>query len=89
MSITITVYTKTKCVQCDATKNKLAKLKLPYETIDAEHSQDARDFLWELKRYLQMPVVVIKDDDQIVDHWSGFRPSRLDDWATHMTLVKQ
>ena len=32
--MTVTVYSKPMCVQCDATKRALDKAGLPYDTVD-------------------------------------------------------
>ncbi len=67
----VTVYSKPKCVQCDATKKKLDQLGIPHETIDVSEDPDALDYIKSLG-YLQAPVIVAGDD-----HWSGYSPDRL------------
>ena len=69
--MTITVYTKPACVQCNATYKALDKLGLPYELVDISEVPEARDYVMSLG-YLQAPVVVAGED-----HWSGFRPDRI------------
>ena len=69
--MTITVYTKPACVQCNATYKALAKQGLPYEVVDITEVPEARDYVMALG-YLQAPVVVAGGD-----HWSGFRPDRI------------
>ena len=69
--MSITVYTKPACVQCNVTYKALDKLGLPYEVVDITEDADARDYVAALG-YLQAPVVVSGDD-----HWSGFRPDRI------------
>jgi glutaredoxin-like protein NrdH len=73
--MTITVYTKPGCVQCDATKRALDKNEIAHQTVDI--STDAKA-LARIKAlgYLQAPVVVT---DQ--DHWSGFRPDKIEELA--------
>lgn len=82
----ITVFSKNNCVQCNGTYNKLDKLELPYEVINAEQNADARKFVTEVLGYLQMPVVLVHEghwsefvpsDDNKEDFWSGHRPDRL------------
>ncbi|WP_431971864.1 glutaredoxin-like protein NrdH [Nocardia sp. bgisy134] len=69
--MTITVYTKPACVQCNATYKALDKVGVDYEVIDISESDEARDYVMALG-YLQAPVVVAGED-----HWSGFRPDRI------------
>ncbi|MFE6920890.1 redoxin NrdH [Nocardia sp. NPDC055029] len=69
--MTITVYTKPACVQCNATYKALDKAGVDYEIIDISENTDARDYVMALG-YLQAPVVVAGED-----HWSGFRPDRI------------
>ena len=74
--MTITVYTKPACVQCNATYKALDKVGVDYSIVDISQNDDARDFVMALG-YLQAPVVVAGED-----HWSGFRPDRIKALAT-------
>jgi glutaredoxin-like protein NrdH len=65
------VYSKPACVQCDATKKAMDKLRIDYQIVDISEDSDAREYVMALG-YLQAPVVVADDD-----HWSGFRPDRI------------
>lgn len=69
--MTVTVYTKPACVQCNATKKALDKAGLDYELVDISVDDTARDYVMSLG-YLQAPVVVAGED-----HWSGFRPDSI------------
>ncbi|MEV6065429.1 redoxin NrdH [Nocardia sp. NPDC052001] len=69
--MTITVYTKPACVQCNATYRALDKAGVAYDVIDISENPEARDYVMALG-YLQAPVVVAGDA-----HWSGFRPDRI------------
>jgi glutaredoxin-like protein NrdH len=69
--MTITVYTKPACVQCNATYKALDKQGLTYDVVDISEDDAARDYVMSLG-YLQAPVVVADDH-----HWSGFRPDRI------------
>ena len=73
--MTITVYTKPACVQCNATYKALDKQGLDYEIVDITEVPEARDYVMALG-YLQAPVVVAGGE-----HWSGFRPDRIRDIA--------
>lgn len=70
--MTITVYTKPACVQCNATFRALDKAGIDYTTVDISQDPEARDYVMGLG-YLQAPVIVTDTDD----HWSGFRPDRI------------
>ena len=69
--MTIIVYTKPACVQCNATYKALDKQGLSYEIVDISEVPEARDYVMALG-YLQAPVVVADGE-----HWSGFRPDRI------------
>lgn len=69
--MSVTVYTKPACVQCNATYKALDKQGVEYTVIDITQDSDARDYVMALG-YLQAPVVVAGND-----HWSGFRPDRI------------
>ncbi|WP_206499199.1 glutaredoxin-like protein NrdH [Rhodococcus sp. KRD175] len=72
--MSITVYTKPNCGQCDATKRRLDKHGLDYQTIDITQDDTARHFVTCELGYLQAPVVVVDGGE----HWSGFRIDALD-----------
>lgn len=82
----ITVYSKPRCPQCDATKRLLNKMSAPYAKADVTEDDVAHSFVKSLG-YQQVPVVVVRDrhadagedgrGDNIVEHWSGFRPDRI------------
>lgn len=69
--MTITVYTKPSCVQCDWTKRLFDRNGTPYQTIDITTDPAAYDLIRELG-YMQAPVVTAG-----TDHWSGFRPDKI------------
>ena len=69
--MSITVYTKPACVQCNATYKALDKQGLDYQVGDISTDAAARDYVMSLG-YLQAPVVMAGDD-----HWRGFRPDRI------------
>ena len=69
--MSITVYTKPSCVQCNATKRALVKAGLAYEEVDLTASAAALAMVKGLC-YQQAPVVVAGGE-----HWSGFRPDRI------------
>lgn len=69
--MSITVYTKPGCVQCNATARALDKAGVTYSTIDVTQDCAALDHIKELG-HMQAPVV-----ETITDHWSGFRPDKI------------
>lgn len=69
--MSITVYTKPACVQCNATTRALDKAGLSYDLIDLMEDADALDTVKALG-YQQAPVVMAGGD-----HWSGFRPDKI------------
>lgn len=69
--MTVTVYTKPACVQCNATYKALEKQGIEYAVIDITEIPEARDYVLALG-YQQAPVVVAGEN-----HWSGFRPDRI------------
>ncbi len=81
IKMTITVYTKPACVQCNATKKALDRAGLHYELVDISIDQAAREYVMNLG-YLQAPVIEAGGE-----HWSGFRPDRISGLATRATQV--
>jgi glutaredoxin-like protein NrdH len=71
-AVPVTVYSKPRCVMCDATKRHLDKQGTPYELVDITVDTEARDRVAALG-YLQAPVVTVGDM-----HWSGYSPDKLD-----------
>lgn len=69
--MTITVYSKPSCVQCDATKRALNKASIPFDVVDITEDDDALEHVKSMG-YAQAPVVVTEQD-----HWSGFRPDKV------------
>lgn len=85
----ITVYSKPRCPQCDATARLLNRTGAPYTKVDVTEDDVAYAFVKRLG-YQQVPVVVVRDrhvegdgrDGNIVEHWSGFNPDRVKRAAT-------
>jgi glutaredoxin-like protein NrdH len=69
--ITVTVYTKPACVQCNATFRALDRQGTAYEKVDITIDLEARDYVMALG-YAQAPVVIAG-----AEHWAGFRPDRI------------
>ncbi|MCS5524837.1 glutaredoxin-like protein NrdH [Curtobacterium flaccumfaciens pv. oortii] len=69
----ITVYSKSSCVQCNATYRALDNAGVPYEVVDVTASAAAYEYVSDDLGYSQAPVVVVDEHD----HWSGFQPDEI------------
>jgi glutaredoxin-like protein NrdH len=69
--VSVTVYTKPACVQCNATYRALDTQGIAYQKVDITVDSVSRDYVMALG-YLQAPIVVAG-----TQHWSGFRPDRI------------
>jgi len=69
--MTITVYSKPSCPQCDATYRALDKKGLVYQVVDLTQDASAFEMVKGLG-YMQAPVVIAGDK-----HWAGFRPDQI------------
>ena len=69
--MSVIVYTKPSCVQCNATYRALDKAGIEYSSIDITQDDEARDNLIALG-YQQAPVVVTPTES-----WTGFQPDRI------------
>jgi glutaredoxin-like protein NrdH len=76
--MTVTVYTKPSCVQCNATYRALDSKGIEYEVPDLSVDENALAQVKELG-YLQAPVVITDEG-----HWSGFRPDKIDELASRL-----
>jgi len=79
--MSVTVYTKPACVQCNATYRALDKNGVTYETVDITQDPEALERLRALG-YMQAPVVITE-----ADHWSGFRPDKISELANQHAAV--
>jgi glutaredoxin-like protein NrdH len=77
--MSITVYSKPACVQCDATYRALDKRGIEYTIVDISADAEALEMVRGLG-YLQAPVVVAGSE-----HWSGFRPDQIVALAAKVT----
>lgn len=69
--MSITIYSKPRCPQCDATYRALNQAGVTYQSVDVSADPEALEYILSLG-YKQAPVVVVGDN-----HWSGFRPDRI------------
>lgn len=66
--MSITVYTKTRCPQCEATKRQLTKQGLNFNQVDLSDCQELIDqFI--AQGFKQTPIVVTDEAT-----WTGYRP---------------
>ena len=65
----LTIYSKSGCVQCNATYRALDDKGVEYDVVDMSVDPDALEKVKALG-HLQAPVVVTPEGE----HWSGFRP---------------
>lgn len=70
----VTVYSKPDCVQCVATYKGLKRKGVTYEVIDITEDREALNFARSLGDYASAPIVY---DSQTGQHWSGFKPDRI------------
>lgn len=69
--MTITVYTKPNCPQCEATKRQLTRQGLDFNVIDLTQDPTALDTL-RAAGFMQAPVVMTDNDS-----WAGYRPDKI------------
>ncbi|HID9886365.1 TPA: glutaredoxin-like protein NrdH [Serratia marcescens] len=69
--MSIIIYSKPDCVQCNATYRAFDKQGIDYQVIDLTQDQQALNHVKSLG-YQQVPVIIASDD-----HWSGFRPDKI------------
>lgn len=75
--MTIELYSKPACIQCNQSKKTLDKLGLDYIITDVTEDESAYEFVLSMG-FRAAPVLVIKDSDgNILDKWSGFNPEKL------------
>ena len=73
--MSITLFTKPNCVQCNATKCAMDKQGLNYDIVDLTQDPGALDRVKEMG-FMQAPVVFAGEDA-----WSGFRPDKIKNLA--------
>jgi len=75
MSLTLIVYGKPQCPQCDTVKRHLDRLKVSYAYLDVTRDEAAKAHVQSLG-YSGVPVVVAGDQ-----HRQGYRPDWLNEVA--------
>ncbi|RBP98873.1 glutaredoxin domain-containing protein [Bifidobacterium xylocopae] len=80
--MSVTVYTKAHCPQCDATKRQLAKRGVAFDVVDLASDPGLVDsFL--AKGFKQTPIVVTEEGS-----WSGYRPDMIKQVAERLAAVE-
>lgn len=79
--MSITVYSKPRCVQCDATKRALTKRGISFDEVSIADDPQALDQLKDMG-FRQAPVVLAGDDS-----WSGFRPDKIKALETELARL--
>jgi len=78
----ITLYSRTVCQPCKATKRKLEKHGLTYTELNVEENESAAQFLRDAG-YTEAPVVITSDGRE----WTGFRPDLIEAIAREEGLL--
>jgi glutaredoxin-like protein NrdH len=79
--MTIELLSKSNCMQCVASKKTLDAKSMEYTTTDLTQDENALATAKSLG-HMAAPVVLIRDAaNNIVDHWSGFRPEKIAQYA--------
>ncbi|BCU89576.1 redoxin NrdH [Yersinia pseudotuberculosis] len=69
--MSIIIYSKPDCVQCNATYRAFDRQGISYQIIDLTENEQALNHVKSLG-YQQVPVIVAGDE-----HWSGFHPDKI------------
>lgn len=75
--MTITMYSKPSCVQCNATYRKLDEGGLEYEIVDLTQDAAALEAVKALG-HQTAPVVIVREGGEVLDHWGGYRPDKIE-----------
>ena len=81
--MTVTLYSKPVCVQCNATKRAFKKAGVEYEEIDLSQNEKALNKVKSLG-YSAAPVVIAGSE-----HWSGFRPDKIKEIAEKVNIGRK
>ena len=86
--MSITVYSKPRCPQCDATYRALDKQGISYEKIDVTQDAESLAFIKGLG-YQQAPVVVAGEDHCLASALTASRPSPPQPWRCRPEARRQ
>lgn len=79
--MTVVVYSKPACVQCDATYRRLDKFEIEYTIIDISVDTEALQKLVSLG-VQQAPYVEVTHADGRVTAWTGYNPGQIKELAS-------
>lgn len=81
--VTITIYGRPECGQCEQTKKQLQRKGLSYNDINVDEDAEARKLVEDSAEQLRpctiLPMVVVKDSRGNVKVWHGFRYDNIKD----------
>ncbi|WP_138443544.1 glutaredoxin family protein [Sinomonas susongensis] len=80
--VSVVLYTKPACPQCDMTKRQLDRAGIHYTTVDVTEDETALWYIKDYLGYLAAPVVVVAVPNGDEIHFNGFRPDLI---AQHIT----
>ena len=80
-TMSVTVYTKPHCVQCEATKRQLRRQGIDFTAVDLTGDPEALRTVRQAG-FKQAPVVMTDDAS-----WSGYRPDMIRQLAEHRVSV--
>ena len=98
MTREITLYSKERCAQCNASQRELKKIgvefteygdrvvlgETTYIYADAT-AEDNRDFVIGLG-HMAAPVMTVVVDGELTDHWSGYIPDKIQEHAVEVLV---
>lgn len=80
----ITVYSTPGCMGCWATERQLGST--PFEAVNLSLDDAAAAEVAALG-YRAAPVVIVRKNGDIIEHWSGFNPDAIDRWSRALTGI--
>lgn len=74
----ITVYSlpTSVCIKCKAVEISMRRKGIQAKKVMVNEDEVAMEFIKSLG-YTEAPVLVVEENGQVVDHWSGFSDSRM------------
>ena len=100
MAREITLYSKEHCVQCAASERELKKIGVDFkedghrivlgETTYIHADATTEENLEIIKSldsaYSRAPIMAVVVDGEVKDHWSGFRPDKIQEHAIEVLV---
>lgn len=71
--MTVTIFGKPACGECNKTKSDLNKLGINYSVVDLTQDDNARENFMAMG-YMSAPIVEVDKGDGSVDRWAGYIP---------------